>query len=121
MPALDDYVRHSAGPGIVVVGVSVDRPQARGAVEKIAAGLGYPIALTSDAEADGFGMPESLPVTYVIDAKGIVRLKLTPETGNLTKAVLESQVQSASPGTSLGTSIGRTLAKRRYSACAAKL
>jgi peroxiredoxin len=98
MPELDAYARHADPQQVVVIGISVDRPQARSAVEKVAATLAYPIALASEAESDGFGMPEFLPVTYIIDSKGTVRLKLTPESGALSRKGLEAQVNAVRTG-----------------------
>ncbi len=37
--------------------------------------LAFPGALVSDASRNGFGMPEAVPVSYLVDAQGIVRDK----------------------------------------------
>jgi len=35
--------------------------------------VAYPTAMASDIAVDGFGPPGGVPVTYVIDAEGVVR------------------------------------------------
>jgi hypothetical protein len=41
----------------------------------VLAKLSFPGALLSDASRNGFGTPEAVPVSYVVDAQGIVRDK----------------------------------------------
>jgi hypothetical protein len=48
--------------------------------------------LEVDAEADGFGRPLALPVTYVIDREGVVRAVFTPRDGALNAATLDRLV-----------------------------
>ena len=38
----------------------------------------YPAAIFDDAKADGFGKPNALPVTFVVDANGIVQHQAHP-------------------------------------------
>ena len=48
----------------------------------------YPAALIDDAKVNDFGMPTALPVLYVVDANGVLRAKLTPDTSAVTEAGL---------------------------------
>ena len=42
---------------------------------KVAAGISYPAVGIKDIDVNGFGAPDGVPVTYVIDADGIIRDK----------------------------------------------
>ena len=46
---------------------------------------------------NGFGTPEALPVTYVVDGNGIVRAKLTPEKMSVTEEGLVDVVRPLLP------------------------
>ena len=72
IPVLNDFYRKYHSKGIEVLALSLDRPQDRDAMKKTAAKMAYPAAMSSDASANDFDTAGSLPVTYVIDAKGNV-------------------------------------------------
>jgi hypothetical protein len=44
-------------------------------MRKAAATVAYPAAMLGDVPINGFGPPEGVPLTYVIDMDGIVRDK----------------------------------------------
>ena len=73
MPTLDAFYRRYRGQGFEMIGVSVDFARDAGKMRKAAAAVAYPTAMASDLTVDGFGPPEGVPVTYVIDAQGVVR------------------------------------------------
>jgi len=75
MPALDAFYRRHHDQGLEMIGISTDRPRDRGDVLKMMQAFSYPAAMLGDAKPNGFGAPEALPVTYVIDRAGIVRAK----------------------------------------------
>jgi len=75
MPALEKYYREHKADGFEVIALSVDRPGNRAKAFKVLAKLSFPGALLSDASNNGFGMPEAVPVSYLVDAQGIVRDK----------------------------------------------
>jgi peroxiredoxin len=79
MPALDAFYRAYHARGVEMIGLSADRPRDRDAAVKMMQSFAYPAAMMRDAKPNGFGAPESLPVTYVIDAEGVVRAKLQPD------------------------------------------
>ncbi|HEX7417849.1 MAG TPA: redoxin domain-containing protein, partial [Steroidobacteraceae bacterium] len=64
--------------GLEVLGVSADDAHERKDVIKAMQGFGFPAALLYDAKVNRFGAPQALPLTYVIDRRGIVRAILTP-------------------------------------------
>ncbi len=77
MPTLDAVYRRHRADGLDVVGVSADRPRHRDDVMQVMRSFAYPAGLVSDANPNGFGSPDALPVTYVIDGGGIVRARLS--------------------------------------------
>ena len=56
-----------------MIGISVDRDRDLEKVRKVMAALAYPVAMLKGASADGFGPPEGVPVTWIIDTDGKVR------------------------------------------------
>jgi len=97
MPALDGFQRQWASRGVLVVGLSTDKPPALPLAGRIADGVGYPILAAANARADGFGMPRELPATVIIDPAGIVRAIVTGEGGLLTQQRLAALVQPYLP------------------------
>lgn len=89
MPALDAWYRARRSQGVEVIGVSADKPRDRDTVKSVMQPFAYPAGLQADAKADGFGRPLALPVTYVIDRRGVVRAVFTPQDGALTSSSLD--------------------------------
>ena len=79
MPALDAFYRRYHGQGLEIIGVSADRPHDRSDVLKVAQSISYPAAMMGDAKTNDFEDPSELPVTYIVDAHGVVRAKLTSD------------------------------------------
>jgi peroxiredoxin len=73
MPAVEKYYRRHKAEGFDVIALSTDRPENRDKVAKELSRLPFPGALLSDATRNGFGKPEAVPVSYVVDANGTVR------------------------------------------------
>jgi thiol-disulfide isomerase/thioredoxin len=76
MPALSAFYRANHDLGLEIIGISVDQVKDRPAVIKAAAKLAYPTAMLTDISRNGLGEPEGVPLTWVVDANGIVRDKL---------------------------------------------
>ena len=92
MPALDAFYRRYHAQGLEMIGLSADRPHDRSDMIKVMQAFSYPAAMLDDAKSDGFGGPNTLPVTYVVDAQGVVRARLTPDEKPLTKQSLAAAV-----------------------------
>jgi thiol-disulfide isomerase/thioredoxin len=75
MPTLDAFYRRYRAQGFEMIGISVDFARDAAKMRKAAGTVTYPTAMASDLSIDGFGPPEGVPVTYVIDAEGVVRDK----------------------------------------------
>ncbi|MGA7538339.1 MAG: TlpA disulfide reductase family protein [Steroidobacteraceae bacterium] len=79
MPTLDAFYRRYHAHGLQMLGLSIDEAPDAGRVRQVMRQFSYPGALASTARVDGFGEPVAVPVTYVIDAKGIIRAQLQAE------------------------------------------
>ncbi len=73
MPTFDAFYRRHRNENFELVGISTDFARDVAKIRKAAAPLAYPIAWINDAGVNGFGAPDGVPVTYVIDAEGIIR------------------------------------------------
>jgi cytochrome c biogenesis protein CcmG, thiol:disulfide interchange protein DsbE len=74
-PVIGSFYRKYHAQGFEVIALSADRPRDREKMRKLVAKLPFAGALLSDASRNGFGTPEAVPVSYIIDARGIVRDK----------------------------------------------
>jgi thiol-disulfide isomerase/thioredoxin len=97
MPALDAFLAKYHPRGVELIGISVDKTRDRDAVGAAMAKFHYPAALIGDVEANGFGKPATLPITYIVDAGGAIRAILTPDMQALTEASLEAAVLKLLP------------------------
>jgi cytochrome c biogenesis protein CcmG, thiol:disulfide interchange protein DsbE len=75
MPTLDAFFRRYHDAGLEVIGISVDFKNDVAKVPKAAKTVTYPVALLKAITDNGFGPPEGVPLTYVIDINGVVRDK----------------------------------------------
>jgi cytochrome c biogenesis protein CcmG, thiol:disulfide interchange protein DsbE len=79
MPTLDSFYRRYRSRGLVLLGLSIDEAPDAARVHQVMRQFSYPGALASAARANGFGEPIAVPITYVIDAHGVVRAQLQAE------------------------------------------
>jgi len=73
MPTFDAFYRRHRSENFEMIGVSIDFPRDAAKMREMAATLAYPAAWINDISVNGFGAPEGVPVTYVVDADGIIR------------------------------------------------
>jgi len=76
MPQLDAFYQRYRSRGLRLLGMSVDDTSDRDAVVHIMKSFSYPAALAADAKVNGFGPPLAVPMTWIIDSAGVVRLRL---------------------------------------------
>ena len=76
MPQLDAFYKRYRARGLELLGVSVDDAQDRDAVVRIMKSFSYPAALAAAAKVNDFGAPVAVPMTWIIDATGVVRARL---------------------------------------------
>ena len=75
MPTLDAFYRRYHGQGLELIGISVDFARDAAKMRKAAGSVSYPTVMASDISVDGFGPPDGVPITYVIDTDGVIRDK----------------------------------------------
>ncbi|MGO9060612.1 MAG: hypothetical protein ACLQU2_24990, partial [Candidatus Binataceae bacterium] len=75
-----------------MIGMSVDRPHDSSEVRSVMQSYSYPAAMSEDAKVNEFGSPDTVPTTFVVDSRGIVRAKLTPDETALTDKILAAAV-----------------------------
>ena len=73
MPKLDAFYRRYHGRNLEMIGISVDRDRDLPKVRKVMASLAYPVAVLKGVTVDGFGEPEGVPITWIVDSDGKVR------------------------------------------------
>ena len=73
MPAIDAYYRKYKASGLEVLAISMDDADAAAEVRRLARQYSFPIALKSDANIKGLGRIWRIPMTFVIDKRGILR------------------------------------------------
>lgn len=76
MPAMEAFFRERHDQGVELIAVSVDRPRDVERVRKVMREFTFPAAMLIEAENNGVGEPQMVPVTYVVDADGVVRGRL---------------------------------------------
>ena len=75
MPTLEAFYRRHHEQGLEIIGISIDFARDVEKMRKMAASQSYPIARSGEISDNGFGPPEGVPVTYLVDAEGKIRDK----------------------------------------------
>ena len=73
LPLLSAYAASHAQSGLAVLGFSLDRVDELPKVRAVAATLSFPVGLLGSPWAGGYGRIWHIPVSFVIDRKGILR------------------------------------------------
>jgi thiol-disulfide isomerase/thioredoxin len=73
MPALDAYYRQHRDEGIVLLAISMDAPKDEAKVREVMQEFAFQSALIRDTDIKGYGRVWRLPLTFVIDRRGILR------------------------------------------------
>jgi cytochrome c biogenesis protein CcmG, thiol:disulfide interchange protein DsbE len=73
MPALEAYYRAHRAEGLEVIAISIE---GAGEIDKVRTAMkdfSFPAALASSAQTQGYGRPWRIPITFVIDRRGVLR------------------------------------------------
>jgi peroxiredoxin len=73
MPAIESYYKKHKGQGLKVIAVSMDEPADEAKVVEVMKSYSFDAALDKNTHHDGYGRIWRLPLTFVIDRKGILR------------------------------------------------
>ena len=93
MPILNQFYQNHRAENLKVIAISIDRERERKAIRKLMPNYSFPLAMMSDASENGFGSPEVLPTSYLIDANGVIQEVFTPGTKDLTEEKLTALLQ----------------------------
>ncbi len=74
LAAFKAYAASHPDAPLRILAVSVDDPERRGQVQKIAQTLGFPVAMYDDIKAPGYGRIWRLPMSFVVDRAGVLRV-----------------------------------------------
>lgn len=72
-PAIGDFHHKHSAEGFEVIALSIDQPRNRRRMLTLLSKLPFPGALLSDATENGFETPGAVPVSYLVDAQGVIR------------------------------------------------
>ena len=92
MPALQNYYLHHHQQGLQVFAVSMDEASEDSSVRGIMQQFAYTGAVGRDSKLSGFGRIWRLPMTFVIDRKGILRRDGSVGSPTVDEKVLEAEV-----------------------------
>jgi cytochrome c biogenesis protein CcmG/thiol:disulfide interchange protein DsbE len=95
MPLLDALQRDYRDRGVVVLGLSADDRHDRKEALTASQGVAYLTGMLTDCSSNGFGAPQVLPLTYIIDRKGTVSAVLRANRGALSAGELRAAVDHA--------------------------
>jgi peroxiredoxin len=73
MPALDAYYRRHRAEGLEIVAISMDSPKDEAKAREMMRAYSFPAAFARETNANGYGRIRRLPLTFVIDRRGILR------------------------------------------------
>ena len=96
MPRLDAFYKRYHARGVELLGLSIDDAGDRAAVANIMRQFSYPGALAASAKVNDFGAPLAVPMTWIVDAHGIVRARLAAGSA-VTEQALEQAVTPLLP------------------------
>lgn len=110
LPLLSSYYARHAREGLAVLGFCLDGADALPEVRKVAGTLKFPVGLLGSAWAGGYGRIWRLPVSFVIDRRGILRYDgWKAEQPVWTQASLEQAVTPLLRGRMQGEGAGTAL------------
>jgi len=92
MPALDAYYRQHRDEGLVLIALSMDDPGDASKVSELTRSFSFPVGLAHNADMDGYGRIWRLPMTFVVDRKGILRTNQWTDDRGLDEKALERTI-----------------------------
>ncbi len=73
MPAFESYYQKHKNQGLRIIAVSIDEPAELTKVQEVMRDFTFDAALEAETQHKGYGRIWRLPLTFVIDRKGILR------------------------------------------------
>lgn len=92
MPAIDAYYRKHRDEGLAVLAVSMDDPGAEEKVRSVMKAFSFPAALGPQSDFKGYERIWRLPLTFVVDRGGVLRIVDWYGDPGIDEALLESRI-----------------------------
>ena len=92
MPAFEHYYQQHKDQGLRLIAVSLDEPVDDAKVSEVMKAYGFDAALARETQHKGYGRIWRLPLTFVIDRKGILRKDGWYGAAGIDQALLEKIV-----------------------------
>jgi cytochrome c biogenesis protein CcmG/thiol:disulfide interchange protein DsbE len=92
MPALDAYYRRHRSEGLEMIAISMDNPKDEAKARELMRAFSFPAAFAREANIKGYGRISLLPMTFVIDRQGALRMDGRYRDSPLDMASLEKTV-----------------------------
>lgn len=73
MPALDAFYRAHRAEGLELIAINIEGPGELAKVTRAMKDFSFPAALASNGATEGYGRLSRVPVTFVIDRRGVLR------------------------------------------------
>lgn len=73
MPAFDAYYKQHGAEGLQMIAISMDDPKDEAKVREVMRNFTFPAGMMRDADIKGYGRIWRVPLTFVIDRRGILR------------------------------------------------
>ena len=92
IPIFNTYYKKHQKDGLVMIFVSIDEPRDLSKVKEMMKSYEFPIVMDQETNARGYGRIWRIPLTFIIDKKGILRKSAWFDDGNINEAVLEKNI-----------------------------
>jgi len=92
IPIFNTYFKKHQKDNLVMILVSLDDASDLSKVKEMTKSYEFPIAMDQDTDAKGYGRIWRIPLTFIIDKKGILRKNAWFDDGNINEAVLEKNI-----------------------------
>ena len=89
---LSDYYRQHAQDGLSIIAVSTDDADDVAEERERAKAYPFPVAMLADVEVSGYGRIWRMPLTFIIDRRGILRRDGWVDTPSVTRKQLDDIV-----------------------------
>jgi thiol-disulfide isomerase/thioredoxin len=92
MPALDAFYRAHRAEGLEVIAISIEGPEDLAKIKGVLKNFSFPAALAAGGDTAGYGKLSRVPVTFVIDRRGVLQFDGFKFTKPLDQAMLDKIV-----------------------------
>jgi len=92
IPIFNAYYKKHQKDGLMMIFVSIDEPNDLSKVKEMMKSYEFPVVMDQDTKAKGYGRIWRIPLTFIIDKKGILRKNAWFDDGNINEAALEKNI-----------------------------